>query len=907
MRGDGFRDILPAGYTLHWYELEDVLGRGGYGITYLALDRNLHRKVAIKEYLPVDFACRESNDTVHPLTGNHQELYDWGLERFLVEARTLAKFNHTSIIRVLSVFEQNNTAYMVMEYEEGSDLSVVYKGKIASTEVELLPVFIPILEGLSLVHDEGFIHRDIKPSNIYVRCDGSAVLLDFGSARQTLGSRTRALTSLVTSGYAPFEQYNESEEEQGAWTDIYSLGSTLYFCITGDKPADALKRGSSLIKQGYDIYKPVSELAPPGFSRHFLMAIDHALMFHAEARPQTALQWADMLSGNVDIAALPVALFTAPNAVAASFGDEIANQGRALGEATPNQDNNIQSGLSAGDQELGSTQDSQPEQDDSTRVQLHKPPGPQAVVSLDDTAQRQSQDKTAASPQRNDKPWSWLVGNFVDILGVTFNALVTKNKKVLVAGLLGLPLLGVIITVFYSTDSVPVPPAENTKNVNGDNVQEQQWIPVEEHSPEELIAMAEQALIVDLLTQAELHVAERRYLEPAENNAIFQYNKILALDPDHAAAKEGVLQIVEHYANLVEDNIAAGQWQQAQLYFTGLKSIAVNAEVVEKLQTRFEQRRELMSKLKRHLALADRYMSESKLTQPTSKNAFALYREVLKLDPGNAQAQLGLEKIVQILSVILKKQLKAKQISRAEVTFEKIAKINADAPILGEVESQLSKIAAKRKKIANLLRSAERDFISGKLIKPKGNNALAKYRNVLKLSPKNRRARAGVGRVYDYYVSLFNQHLDRRELQKADKIIQTLLIIGYGKKATAKLSAKIKAEKLVIKNEPKIINDLLTELKTGLEKRDIKKIESISYFDKNEKKFINELFEKYAEFTVKVLKNSHNTELHQVNVRIEFENLVDHWDDKIEKSDWISVDVQVIKNKNKQKQWRVYW
>ncbi|WP_455210495.1 serine/threonine-protein kinase, partial [Kaarinaea lacus] len=166
-----YRDILPEGYKLHWYEIQSLLGRGGYGITYLAVDKNLDRKVAIKEYLPIDFASRQTDQTVHPLSGEHGEMYQWGLERFLKEARTLAKFNHPNIVRVLSVFEHNNTAYMVMEYEQGEDLAAVYKKRTSFSEEELLDIFIPVLDGLSLVHREGFIHRDIKPSNIYIRDD----------------------------------------------------------------------------------------------------------------------------------------------------------------------------------------------------------------------------------------------------------------------------------------------------------------------------------------------------------------------------------------------------------------------------------------------------------------------------------------------------------------------------------------------------------------------------------------------------------------------------------------------------------------------------------------------------------------------------------------------------------------
>jgi len=148
-----------------------------------------------------------------------------------------------------------------------------------------------------MVHDAGFIHRDIKPSNIYIREDGSPVLIDFGSARQVSGAPTRALTSLVTYGYAPFEQYNESEEKQGPWTDIYALGASLFFGLRHELPIESLTRGSSMLSTGIDSYKPLSVTLAGQYSASFLLAVDHALLFHANERPQDVLVWADMLSG----------------------------------------------------------------------------------------------------------------------------------------------------------------------------------------------------------------------------------------------------------------------------------------------------------------------------------------------------------------------------------------------------------------------------------------------------------------------------------------------------------------------------------------------------------------------------------------------------------------------------------
>jgi hypothetical protein len=246
MTDGAFPDALPTGHRLHWYVIEQVLGQGGFGITYLAHDPNLDRRVAIKEYMPSEVARRRADASARPRTGTQAERYAWGLERFLSEARTLARFDHPNIVRVHSVFEANNTAYMVMRFEEGEDLASLLERRGALPEGELNNCLMPILDGLELVHASGFIHRDIKPENIYVRQDGSPVLLDFGSARQSFGS-AKTMTILVAPGYAPLEQYHGDATSQGPWTDIYGLGATCYRAITGHAPLDSVARAKGVL------------------------------------------------------------------------------------------------------------------------------------------------------------------------------------------------------------------------------------------------------------------------------------------------------------------------------------------------------------------------------------------------------------------------------------------------------------------------------------------------------------------------------------------------------------------------------------------------------------------------------------------------------------------------------------
>ena len=176
MTSKGHRNSLKPGYKLHWYRIIEILGQGGFGITYHARDLNLDRDVAIKEYLPVEMAVREGDYSVHPLSEAHGQQYTWGLDRFIAEARTLAKFDHPNIVRVYSVFEENNTGYMVMRYESGQSLQEKIDLEKTMDEADILKVIMPILSGLDIIHQAGFIHRDIKPDNIYLREDGSCIL-----------------------------------------------------------------------------------------------------------------------------------------------------------------------------------------------------------------------------------------------------------------------------------------------------------------------------------------------------------------------------------------------------------------------------------------------------------------------------------------------------------------------------------------------------------------------------------------------------------------------------------------------------------------------------------------------------------------------------------------------------------
>ena len=296
------RQALSPGTELHRYRLLGVLGVGGFGVTYLAEHVSLGRQVAVKEYLPSELALRHKT-AVQPKSPTDRPDFEWGLGRFLDEARTLARFEHRNLVRVRDFFKANGTAYMVMDYEEGEPLSDLLDRRGSLTENELERLVLPLVDGLVEVHAAGFLHRDIKPSNIYLRqSDGSPVLLDFGAARQALGRKSRSLTAVASAGYAPPEQY-ESDGEQGPWTDVYGLSALCYRAITGDAPPEATRRVNRLVEGRPDPLMSLGGESPDGYSAGLLAAVDRGLEVVASERPGSLKEWVSVWSPRARTAA----------------------------------------------------------------------------------------------------------------------------------------------------------------------------------------------------------------------------------------------------------------------------------------------------------------------------------------------------------------------------------------------------------------------------------------------------------------------------------------------------------------------------------------------------------------------------------------------------------------------------
>jgi serine/threonine protein kinase len=286
---------LPAGTELEHYRINSMLSAGGFGIVYLATDLQLEVQIVIKEYMPNKLAQRLPDGFVMPQGGPQQEHHNEGMRLFLQEATALIKFKHPNIVRVLNFFRANGTVYMVMEYRPGKNLQRYIKSRNGNlSETFLRTIFPPLLEGLQLVHETGFLHLDIKPGNIHLCPGGIPLLLDFGAVHPRNTSRKLKQTQVVTGGFSPTEQYNLGGYI-GPWTDIYAIGATMRACIEGVAPISAKQRYEK------DTLRPATTAFKRRYSHNLLEALDWAMEIDPLLRPQNIAEFTEALGQEENI------------------------------------------------------------------------------------------------------------------------------------------------------------------------------------------------------------------------------------------------------------------------------------------------------------------------------------------------------------------------------------------------------------------------------------------------------------------------------------------------------------------------------------------------------------------------------------------------------------------------------
>ncbi len=284
-------NALPVGYRFNEFEIKEVIGGGGFGIVYRAWDHQLERTIAIKEFMPASLAVRGDDMTLVLRSERFGKAFSAGLNSFIQEARLLARFNHPNLLHVLRFWVQNDTAYMGTLFYSGTTLSRLREQKPEMVNEAWIRRMLPMLFGaIKTIHDEGYLHRDISLDNIQIQDNGLPVLLDFGSARRTIGNLSDETETMLRPGFAPIEQYtDDNESEQGPWTDIYALGAVIHTLIAGSPPP------VSVVRSIQDTYKPLAELQPAGYSLSLLQAVDRALMLRMDDRPQSIDEFAALI------------------------------------------------------------------------------------------------------------------------------------------------------------------------------------------------------------------------------------------------------------------------------------------------------------------------------------------------------------------------------------------------------------------------------------------------------------------------------------------------------------------------------------------------------------------------------------------------------------------------------------
>src|SRR6185503_12963563 len=284
---------LPDGTQLENYRVLRVLAHGGFSFVYLAHDEN-EIPVAIKEYLPSTLALRVNGALSPNVPEEDAATFRYGMKCFFEEGRALAGLSHPNVVRVLNFFRANETVYLVMRYERGRSLQQHILGrKGMPDEIWVRSTFAQLLNGLREVHTNKLLHLDIKPANVFLRTDGSPLLIDFGAARQTLSGEIEKLAPTYTPGFAAPEQYAR-RAELGPWTDIYSIGATLYACLAGAAPQPAHER----LKK--DELVPARKRWAEQYSRVLLDIIDWCLRLDHLERPQSVLALQKALLGEKD-------------------------------------------------------------------------------------------------------------------------------------------------------------------------------------------------------------------------------------------------------------------------------------------------------------------------------------------------------------------------------------------------------------------------------------------------------------------------------------------------------------------------------------------------------------------------------------------------------------------------------
>lgn len=284
------KDSLPEESMLNRYRIQKTIGGGGFSFVYLAEDSENGQQVVIKEYFPTKLAVRTPEGCIEEISAEKKKLFNLGRKLFFQEVSMLAGLNHPNIIEIIGFFQENGTVYSVMPYEKGLSLQqYIRKHNGPIKEQRIISIFVPILEGLKAVHEQELLHLDIKPGNIYLRVDGTPVLIDFGAVYKILRTEEPRLFPVVSHGFSPPEQ-SSKRTPLGTWSDIYAIGATIWTCMAGKPPPAARDR----VTKTKTLRPSVEEFAGQ-YSPYLLEIVDECLSLSPSTRIRSADELLEML------------------------------------------------------------------------------------------------------------------------------------------------------------------------------------------------------------------------------------------------------------------------------------------------------------------------------------------------------------------------------------------------------------------------------------------------------------------------------------------------------------------------------------------------------------------------------------------------------------------------------------
>ncbi len=637
------------------FEIEETLGLSNHGVAYRARDTEHDRNVAIQEYLPAAFATRTTDAVSVAAVEEKTTAYEDGLTLFLQEARILAQIHDPYIARVIEYTETNGTAYLVIEHESGQTLRRFLQNHPKLNEQRLQEILIPMLKGLRVIHSHGLLHRDVRPSSIFLREDGPPVLIGFGSAARTVVDDHVTLDTCVTPGYSPIEQYHDGGN-LGPWTDLYALGATLYRCIAGVAPVDATKRVAALAQGDDDPLVPAMEIGIGDHSTRLLGTIDWMLKPVITERPESA--------------------------------------GAVLGLLSDQR---------------------------SSRAAASKPGPLQQNLRLPGTSDSESNYRLPYRSLRQtgdgDRPPAPLRRRFIH--GVNGWAV----AGVALAGLIAFALWQTNRDLDESSPAVP-DTAAVTQGADPASPAVDEPPPTELPAPDEAVNFGredddmraeafrelaqDQRRIEKLLASAHAHVEAGELTSPAQRNAVTDFRAILAIDPEHVDAREGLNNIVTTLLDNARNSFEKRELDQAQTQLDEVEGIQSGREDVGELRRRMEdytqrveqqrqfaelqRKRELEARNRRIsdlLKRAESAMRNNRLITPVDDNALAHYRGALGLDENNADALAGIKQIGRRFLTMAGQAIVDDDLSRGEELLKSAVDADADADTVGLLRNQL--------------------------------------------------------------------------------------------------------------------------------------------------------------------------------------------------------------------------